>query len=67
MSICIMLQKIQSLWPRSKGQGWEKSKFHEQLHVPMNIQLQGAPETSHSGPTENHHIVMIKKPAHPIQ
>ena len=62
-SIRVMLQNLIQLWPRVKGQGWEKAKIHEQLHVPDDIHRNGAPQGSHTGPTEHNHIRLVKRPA----
>ena len=51
------------MWPRAKGQGWGKAKIHEQLHVPNDIERNGAPQGSHAGPTEHNHIRLVKRPA----
>jgi len=48
------------LWPHSKGNGWSISKFHEQLHIPDDIDHNGDPSSTHTGPTEHHHISFIK-------
>ena len=62
-AIRVMLQKIMQLWPRPGGQGWEIPKMHEQLHVPADIERNGAPQGSHTGPTEHNHIRLVKRPA----
>jgi hypothetical protein len=51
-----MLRELVRLWPCVWGQGWEKAKIHEQLHVPDDIEQNGAPQGSHTGPTEHNHI-----------
>ena len=43
-----MLRELMCLWPRVRGQGWEKAKIHEQLHVPDDIKQNGAPQGSHT-------------------
>ena len=58
-----MLRELMRLWPRVRGQGWEKAKIHEQLHVPDDIERNGAPQGSHTGPTEHNHIRLVKRPA----
>jgi hypothetical protein len=62
-AISVMLRQLIRLWPRDRGQGWEKAKIHEQLHVPDDIERNGAPQGSHTGRTENHHIFLVKRPA----
>jgi len=66
-SIRLMLRRLNELWPRMKGQGWAKAKFHEQLHVPDDIERNGSPSNTHSGPTEHNHIEFIKNPARRTQ
>lgn len=56
-----MLKNIKSLWPREKGSGWNKPKYHEQLHVVDDIERNGAPQSTHTGRTESHHIEFVKK------
>ena len=34
--------------------------MHEQLHIPDDIERNGAPHRWHSGPTENNHIMSVK-------
>ena len=62
-AIRILLMQLTDLWPRNNGQGWVLAKFHEQLHVTDDIERNGNPHNSDSGPTERHHIDRIKKPA----
>jgi hypothetical protein len=58
-----MLSQLASLWPRARGQGWQTSKNHEQLHVPDDIEAYGAPRNTNSGSAEHNHIDNVKKPA----
>ena len=62
-AIRTMLSRLIELWPCSTGQGWERPKVHKQLHVPDDIERNGCPQGSHSGPTEHNHIALIKKQA----
>jgi hypothetical protein len=62
-AIRVMLTELISLWPRYSGQGWQKAKIHEQLHVPDDIERNGSPQGSHTGPTEHNHIRLVKRPA----
>jgi hypothetical protein len=62
-AIQTMLQRLVHLWPQASGQGWDLAKVHEQLHVPDDIERNGAPENTDSTPTEHNHINIIKKPA----
>ena len=54
-SIRLMLQEILRRWPRDKGNGWFLAKFHEQLHVPYDIERNGTPRGTYTGPTERLH------------
>jgi hypothetical protein len=57
-----MLHELIHLWPRTCGQGWEKAKIHEDLHVPDDIEQNGALyQGSHMGPTEHNHIRLVKR------
>jgi hypothetical protein len=61
--IIVMFRELMHLWPRARGQGWEKAKIHKQLHVPNDIERNGAPQGSHTGPTEHNYIWLVKQPA----
>jgi hypothetical protein len=47
------------------SQGGEKAKIYvqQQLHMPNNIEWNGAPQGSHIGPTEHDHIRLVTHPA----
>ena len=66
-AIRMMMEQLITLWPRGTGNGWEKPKLHEQLHVPDDIERNGAVQNYHTGPTENHHIHHIKNKAKTTQ
>jgi hypothetical protein len=66
-AICIMLHELIRLWPHVHGNGWEKAKIHKQLHVPDDIERNGAPQGSHTGPMERNHIRLVKQPAKDTQ
>ena len=66
-AISTMLRDLASFWPRTKGQGWEKAKNHEQLHVPDDIDRNGACQNYHTGPTEHNHIFHVKRLARATQ
>ena len=51
-----MIGTLIKLWPRTDGQGWFKAKVHEQLHVPRDIERNGSPRESYSGPLEHNHL-----------
>jgi len=59
-AIRTFLVSLQKLWPCVRGNGWSIPKFHEQLHIPDDIDHHGAPSNTHTGPTEHHHITFIK-------
>jgi len=61
------LADLKKLWPCQKGQGWCIPKYHEQLHIPDDIERNGAPHNTFTGPTEHHHIAFIKNPARGTQ
>ena len=58
-----MLFELKRYWPRHSGQGWNTAKFHEQLHVPDDINRYGAPRNYHTGPAEHNHIDLVKNHA----
>lgn len=62
-----MLGDLARLWPRETGQGWDKCKFHEQLHVPKDISKMGNPEGWNSSIPEKNHIFFCKRPARTTQ
>ena len=66
-AIRTMLRDMQNLWPRKSGLGWEKAKTHEQLHVPDDIDRNGAVQNYHTGPTEHNHIFHVKRPSRATQ
>ena len=49
------------------GNAWKKAKFHEPLHVPDDIERNGAPGNTHTGPSEHNHIFHVKRPARNTQ
>jgi hypothetical protein len=60
-AIWTMLRDLQKLWPCQSGQGCEKPKNYEQLHVPDDIERNGAVQNYHTGPTEHNHIFHVKQ------
>ena len=66
-AIQALLDTLITCWPRTTGQGWKLAKIHEQLHVPDDIERNGSPKGSHSGPTEHNHIALVKKPGQRTQ
>ena len=55
-SIKIMMQQLQSLWPRKAGLEWNLTKLHEQFHIPFDIHRNGKHRNVHTGPQEHNHI-----------
>ena len=55
-SIKIMMDQLQSLWPREASLEWNLTKIHEQFHVPMDIHRMGNHKNVHTGPQEHNHI-----------
>ena len=53
-----MLNTLITQWPRTKGNGWDKAKVHEQLHVLRDISRNGSPRESYGGPLEHNHLPM---------
>jgi hypothetical protein len=64
---CKLMSQLMKLWPRDKGQGWEKPKFHETRHYAFNIHMFGKPGNWHSGPQEHNHIDNVKNQANLTQ
>jgi hypothetical protein len=48
-----MLRTIKRVIPRTQGQGWNIQKFHELLHVPMDVEMFGSPKNFDTGIMEN--------------
>jgi Plavaka transposase len=55
-SIKIMMDQLQTLWPRKDGLIWNLTKIHEQFHVPVDIHRNGNHKNVHTGPQEHNHI-----------
>ncbi len=62
-AVSTLLGELISCVPRETGNGWDIPKIHEQLHIPCYIQMFGAHRNLHTGPAENNHIALSKKPA----
>jgi len=52
-SICILLNSIKEFTPRNHGNGWKLQKFHELLHLPMDMYMFGSPQTYDNSLTEH--------------
>jgi len=62
-SIRILLNSIKEFTPRNHGNGWKLQKFHEHLHVPLDIYMFGSPQNYDNSPTEHGLIETAKRPA----
>jgi len=62
-SIRILLNSIKEFTPRNHGNGWKLQKFHEHLHLPMDIYMFGSPQNYDNSPTEHGLIETAKRPA----
>ena len=51
-----LMRQLQCDWNRASGQGFFIPKFHEQRHIPDDIERHGPPCGSHTGVTEHQHI-----------
>ena len=50
------LRYLKKHLPRTEGQGWNIPKFHEQIHVPDDIERNGPPSVTFTGVVEKQHI-----------
>ncbi len=62
-SIKILLNTIKEFTPRNHGNGWKLQKFHEHLHLPLDIYMFGSPQNYDNSPTEHGLIETAKRPA----
>jgi len=62
-SITVLLKTIKDFTPCNHGNGWKLQKFHEILHVPMDIYMFGSPQNYDNSPTEHGLIETAKRPA----
>ena len=62
-SLVILLNSIKEFTPRNHGNGWKLQKFHEHLHLPMDIYLFGSPQNYDNSPTEHGLIDTAKRPS----
>jgi len=66
-SICILLNSIKEFTPRNHSNGWKLQKFHELLHLPMDMYMFGSPQNYDNSPTEHGLIETAKRPADHVQ
>jgi len=62
-SLVVLLTSIKEFTPRNHGNGWKLQKFHEHLHLPINISMFGSPQNYDNSPTEHGLIETAKRPA----
>jgi hypothetical protein len=62
-SIRRMLAMIRYYWPRKKGNGWKIQKFHDILHLAIDMERFGAPSNFDAGPCESGLRFWAKLPA----
>jgi len=53
MSLRCMLRSIKMYIPREEGNGWQIQKFHELLHIPIDVMNYGSPNNFDTGRFEN--------------
>jgi len=61
--LLILLSTIKEFTPRNHGNGWRLQKFHEILHLPIDIYMFGSPQNYDNSPTEHGLIETAKQPA----
>ena len=62
-SIRTMIREIKTVIPRTEGNGWNLQKFHELLHIPVDVMNFGSPKNFDTGIYENRLIYVGKKNA----
>jgi hypothetical protein len=58
LSIKVMMDQLQALWPRQHRFEWNISKLHEQFHVPFDIHRHGNHKNVHTAPQEHNHATV---------
>ena len=66
-AIWVLINRLKTLFPCTKGSQWNIPKIHKQLHIADNIQLYGAHRNIHTGPQEHNHIENAKRPSERTQ
>jgi hypothetical protein len=66
-SIRKMLAMVKCYMPRKSGLGWSIQKFHDLLHVAVDIERFGSPKNFDAGPLESSLRFWAKKPASTAQ
>jgi hypothetical protein len=62
LSIKIMMDQLQPLWPRHEGLEWNLTKLHKQFHVPFDIKRHGKQKNVPTG-SQEHNYVPLKNAA----
>ena len=62
-SVSRMLAMVRFYTPRKKGNGWKIQKFHDLLHVALDIERFGPPSNFDAGPSESGLKTWAKLPA----
>ena len=60
-SIRIMLHHLKLTFPRNEGNGWKLQKFHEIMHLPIDVTNFGSPKNFDTGIMENRLIHVGKR------
>ena len=60
-SIIVMLNRLKQTFPGEEGNGWKLQKFHELLHLPIDVTNFGSPKNFDTGIMENRLIHVGKK------
>ncbi len=58
-----MLSEIKKHIPHTKSNGWKLQKFHDMLHISINMQMFGCPQNWDASPGEHNLIDFAKHPA----
>ncbi len=66
-AIWVLINRLRSLFPSTKGSEWRISKWHEQLHIAFLLLLYIAHRNQHTGPQEHNHIENTKNPSERTQ
>jgi hypothetical protein len=52
-SVITMINKVKTVLPRNTGYSWKLQKFHELLHIPIDVENFGSPKNFDTGIMEN--------------
>ena len=66
-SVIRMLAMVRFYMPRKKGNGWKIQKFHDILHLALDIERFGPPSNYDAGPGESGLKIWTKLPALTLQ